>query len=500
MKPKYLFEKDKWILGEHIPDCDVFFFQIPSSCFNNDSSYSFIRKYKKFLATYDNGFVMDFYFGDKDSFEVAESIMKALIDRPTFGRDLDKNIVKWSYKLIAFADKVKKLPLQKYSNKQLWEVYRAHDQLHTKLYTYGWLPVSVDMFHNNFTNKVKSYLYSVCDSKEQAEQAFVVLTTPTKKTIVADERADFLAIYEKYKKFLQSKNMPESLKLAMEKHSKKWGHLGYIYAGNVEPFSAKHYLQEMRELAQSNIDGKKLLRKEAQQLSTAKKEQQQLYKELKIDSLHRRLFQIAQDFALSKLVRRHAQLYTLYSLHQSLLPEIAKRLGITRYELQFMLQGEVKEALINKKIDRKEIAQRLKHCVMYTEKGFEKIYLGAEEKKLRALIDIKIDKNIKEFSGQTAQPGIARGKVKIIFRAKDMGKMNKGDILVSVATDPDVVPAMKRAAAIVTEQGGITSHAAIVSRELGIPCVIGTKIATTVLKDGDTIEVDATRGVIRKIN
>jgi pyruvate,water dikinase len=108
-------------------------------------------------------------------------------------------------------------------------------------------------------------------------------------------------------------------------------------------------------------------------------------------------------------------------------------------------------------------------------------------------------KNVSEISGQTAQPGLATGRVKIIIRAKDMKKFQKGDILVSVATDPDIVPAMKKAAAIVTEQGGITSHAAIVSRELGIPCIIGTKIATRVLKDGDIVEVDANKGIIKKI-
>ena len=89
--------------------------------------------------------------------------------------------------------------------------------------------------------------------------------------------------------------------------------------------------------------------------------------------------------------------------------------------------------------------------------------------------------------------------MKIIIRAKDMWKMQKGDVLVSIATDPDVVPAMKKASAIVTEQGGITSHAAIVSRELGIPCIIGTKIATKIFKDGDMVEVDANKGVVRKI-
>src|SRR6185369_9008788 len=127
------------------------------------------------------------------------------------------------------------------------------------------------------------------------------------------------------------------------------------------------------------------------------------------------------------------------------------------------------------------------------------VYTGKMEEKIRATVHINIDKNINEFSGQTAQPGFARGMVKIIFRAKDIPKMNKGDILVSIATDPDVVPAMKKAGAIVTEQGGITSHAAIVSRELGIPCVIGTKIATKIFKDGDMVEVDANKGIIKKL-
>ncbi len=79
------------------------------------------------------------------------------------------------------------------------------------------------------------------------------------------------------------------------------------------------------------------------------------------------------------------------------------------------------------------------------------------------------------------------------------GLQKIGDILLSQATSPDLLPAMKKAAAIVTEQGGITSHAAIVSRELGIPCVIGTKIATKVLKDGDLVEVDANRGIVKKL-
>ncbi len=98
--------------------------------------------------------------------------------------------------------------------------------------------------------------------------------------------------------------------------------------------------------------------------------------------------------------------------------------------------------------------------------------------------------------GDCAAPGRIRGRVKIINEVKDMAKMESGDILVSVATNPELVPAIKKAAAIVTDIGGITCHAAIISRELGIPCVVGTKVATKVLKDGDIIDVSATHGKV----
>ncbi len=77
--------------------------------------------------------------------------------------------------------------------------------------------------------------------------------------------------------------------------------------------------------------------------------------------------------------------------------------------------------------------------------------------------------------------------------------MKKGDILVTGSTGPEMILACKKAGAIITEEGGITSHAALVSREFRIPCIIGTKIATKVLKDGDLVEVDAERGIVKII-
>lgn len=81
----------------------------------------------------------------------------------------------------------------------------------------------------------------------------------------------------------------------------------------------------------------------------------------------------------------------------------------------------------------------------------------------------------------------------------DFSKIKVGDVLVTSMTTPNMVPIMQKAAAFVTDEGGITCHAAIVAREMKKPCVIGTKIATKIFKDGDVVEVDATAGIVKKI-
>ena len=112
---------------------------------------------------------------------------------------------------------------------------------------------------------------------------------------------------------------------------------------------------------------------------------------------------------------------------------------------------------------------------------------------------------IEEFTGEVAcRKGIVRGKV-FIFRCgssgftKRISEFPKGSILVANLTLPLLMPAIRKSKAIVTDHGGITCHAAIVSRELGIPCIIGADIATKVLNDGDLIEVDTEKGIVKII-
>lgn len=114
-----------------------------------------------------------------------------------------------------------------------------------------------------------------------------------------------------------------------------------------------------------------------------------------------------------------------------------------------------------------------------------------EKKQKKGVAKLKI-----LLTGAAASPGIASGPVKIVSSKKEIGRIAPGDVLVAEMTNPDFVPAMRKAVAIVTDQGGRTSHAAIVSRELGIPCIVGTREATRVLREGLVVTVHGGQGKV----
>jgi phosphoenolpyruvate synthase/pyruvate phosphate dikinase len=130
-----------------------------------------------------------------------------------------------------------------------------------------------------------------------------------------------------------------------------------------------------------------------------------------------------------------------------------------------------------------------------TEEEFEQL----KKRYQFTLEETRVPANVSELRGQPAMPGHAKGRVMLVQKREDVERFEKGRVLVSAMTVPDFVPAMSKAVAFVTDEGGITSHAAIVSRELGTPCVVGTKIATRALRDGDLVEVDASRGIVRVV-
>lgn len=174
-------------------------------------------------------------------------------------------------------------------------------------------------------------------------------------------------------------------------------------------------------------------------------------------------------------------------------------------ELQYVTHKEFLDFMDKSEAlpSKEELINRAKYFFgHYYPIGKEKYLSGSvalkEVARLKLFKEIDSEASVgNEFSGQIAFKGKVTGKVVLISKRDDMAKFKDGEIIVSPMTEPGYIPIMKKAIAFVTNEGGMLCHAAIVAREMKKPCIIGTKIATKVLKDGMMVEVDAERGIVK---
>ncbi|MBI2444809.1 hypothetical protein HYV43_00270 [Candidatus Micrarchaeota archaeon] len=224
----------------------------------------------------------------------------------------------------------------------------------------------------------------------------------------------------------------------------------------------------------------------------------ELEKKLKLSRRSRILFDAIGDLIYFKEYRKGLQSQAL-CYFEPFLRQSAKRLALSFNQLKFLTPEEVISALQGDELPN-DLAERTAFCVLIQNTEATRLISGAHAHRYYDEAP-REDKNLgvlRELKGFCANPGTAQGHACIIRTPEDLPKMKEGDVLVSPMTTPELVPAIKRASAIVTDTGGITCHAAIVSRELNKPCLIGTHHATRVFKDGDLLEVDAAAGWVRK--
>ncbi len=202
---------------------------------------------------------------------------------------------------------------------------------------------------------------------------------------------------------------------------------------------------------------------------------------------------------------RDLQRCMLYYHGHFLFKEIARRNKMPVTHLLSYLVDEVRALLQERgKLPADEIKRRQESYLYMLTDG--KVTLISDPAEVDRIVKKELGdedlSDVTEVQGNVAMKGRVRGRVKVISLDKqreDLAALREGEIMVSDSTKPEHVPAIRRSAAIVTNEGGVTCHTAIVARELKKPCVIGTQHATKIFKDGDVIEVDAQKGIIRKV-
>jgi phosphoenolpyruvate synthase/pyruvate phosphate dikinase len=181
-----------------------------------------------------------------------------------------------------------------------------------------------------------------------------------------------------------------------------------------------------------------------------------------------------------------------HELANPLLSEIAGRFEISLKELKFLSPKEIIDLLDGKNIDVASAVKKREKCYFLHIDGKSVL---KENEMFHAQEALQED-----LKGRGTFPAFYRGDVKVVNTVEDMKKLNYGDVLVTRMTTPDMIASgLERAGAFVTDEGGITCHAAALSREFNIPAVFGTRSATKMLKDGDRVEIDTEKGTVKKV-
>ncbi|MDP2932578.1 MAG: PEP-utilizing enzyme [bacterium] len=434
-------------------------------------------------------------FQEKSGFDLMnKKHFQMLFTNPLAWDRLHRMTEKNSRKLFALGRAVKKLNPHSLSNKQLVLWISKFQEAQAAVHDPRGPMFILETPNNLITNYLVGYLREKYKAANKPilhpNEAFQALTTGLRPSILASERGELAKI-----SLVKNKDRQEN---ALLDHAKKYEWLEYGLQGRILTFD--DFKKDMRKM--DRTVAKALVFHAKTAVDKTRKLQLQLFADYNIHPVHRKIFKIVQDSFYTRAFSKDSQFFGYYSM-EPLFREVGHRAALTLEQVKFLHYFEFEDAIFRRRDFSKLTTERQKYSLFVCDSGRTVSFCGAAAKKIRKKMKffkpkLKV-KAAEELKGQPAFKGIARGRVKIINTVQEMAKMHAGNILVSHMTNPGIVPAMKQAAAIVTDLGGITCHAAIVARELKKPCIIGTKFATQVLMDGDEVEVDADKGIVRKV-
>lgn len=375
-----------------------------------------------------------------------------------------------------------------YNKKNLSESYIRYKNSTLKIISHLWPPLGIEDY---LIKKIEENLSKYIDAKKDFNTfnaALQSLISSDEMTAIQKKRQAVLLLALEIKNNKINKNS-QKIKKIFKKYE-------YIedHGINFDGPSLKVFIEQIIEISR-NEKPEIELDKMISDLQKIKKDKKEIIKKYKLNKNIINLSNCAAKLPHTRLTRLEVIGEGAYKLKNNLFADIAKKLGIK--DILNLYNWEIEPSLkIGKVI--KEAANRGKLHYFAIVNDYTKEFNKEEGKKLQSLIEKENKDNIKEIKGNIACMGMAKGKVKIILSPEEFHNFEEGDILVTSMTMPDYLPIMKKASAIITDEGGISCHAAIVSRELKKPCIIGTKIATKVLKNGDLVKIDANRGLIKK--
>jgi len=405
----------------------------------------------------DNGKRRDFSYPLEKVAQLQANLLQRIKEEKTFTTEAKEKLDRDASSFLAFVESKKNILTHALSDEELTGLYQQYNERFTEL---NYLPI----------------LFVLFASGPLAQEVLQWMSPEELAILAKPHKLPYLLEYER--------DMLEHDSTHAARLHQKWHWLPFDYYG-AEEWDQTHFQQQ---LTQPNPGRLELLRNYPQRTQT---QQEEILRQHNLTAEQQQLIKALQDLSQIQDERKRITTISYPFLQKKLINEVSRRTGIPNSQLWLMTPAEIAAALNGKKTN---LAHRQQACAIEIHHGTFVIH-----EQIPDFLKSTQDKQQDTLTGIPASRGIVKGRVRICKTSQDIKNMQAGEILVAPATTPDYILGFKKASAIVTDEGGITSHAAVISREIGLPCIIGTRNASEILRDGDLIEVDANRGMIRKV-
>ena len=426
----------------------------------------------------------DIYFGKKEIKEIYNQIKEKISKDEVFPDKIKQKIEAAVEKLKSIATYLEKQNQKIQSNQELLIFFMKGYTVVAELTAFMSFKGTVQI-SDVLEEKVKHILATKITDPEKRTNMFLLLSLPRQNSFMLEEQNSILQIGAERQK-------GKEVEKELEEHTRKFSWVGCVmYDG--KPYNKEHFRKELQEALKADCRIKLRERERKKQEREA-----QIKKALENLQLREEEKQIINQFRDWVHLRTYVKDMTSVGIVATIpfLEEIARRAAINYKDVLYLSHIELQNIFI----ERKELlVQESKE--RQNGWGFVLVNNHATYYNYRTVKEIEEKEEIlpKGIKGFSACKGIARGIAIIVKNIEDLENVKEGNILIAPMTTTNFVPILSKVQAIVTDEGGITCHAAIISREMNIPCIIGTRLATKAFKSGDLIEVDAEKGIVRKI-
>ena len=413
------------------------------------------------------------------SHKFTEKIILPPAERERFYKIWDEYVGKLSQ----IESEIDKISLSHLNDNDLAIFFKRWSQAYLNYWAIG---MTAELINYSLEDKLKKSLRAYFEDERDLNKAFATLSTPTQMSFYKEEEADLVKIV-----LLDASEKAKALK----KHSENyfWIYNNYfdtqildeIYFANQIKHKtrddAEKFLTEIRDYKNKALEGKDVYKKK-----------------LNLSGKELGIVNLLNESIIFQDVRKKYNLKAAHYLEE-FLRDFSARRDIEARDLKWLLPKEMERFADGE--DLREAIEKRKHlATVQIALGSLQIDVQNTASKISSQFDVlefEESTNIQGTVASTSNKRYFRGIAKIILSPREGNKLKAGEILVTTMTTPDFVTCMKRAGAIITDIGGVTCHAAVVSREFGIPCIVGTEYATKIIKDGDILELHNLRGTVK---